>query len=170
MAAENLPAAPTDAADRARRPGRGLPADSAGPRPVRAVDLARLPWLGPRPARKLLVGGIVVAYAWVASASAPFSTRALISVLVPGAIVAAIAYGRPPERIPAPESLDVGGFSYWIVALALLFEWEASAFRAGALWWHPTLTDLINPMLTPHPVRGAAFVLWLGAGWGLVRR
>lgn len=147
-----------------------MPAESAGPRPARASGLASLPWLGPRPARKLLVGGIVVAYAWVASASAPLSTRALIGVLIPGAILGAIAYGRPPERIPAPDSIDVAGFSYWIVALALLFEWEASAFRAGATWWHPTLTDLINPLLTPHPVRSAAFVLWIAAGWGLVRR
>jgi hypothetical protein len=170
MAAENLPAAPTDTADPAARPGCAMPADRARPRPARPSGLARLPWLGPRPARTLLVGGIVVAYAWVASASAPFSTRALISVLIPGAIFGVIAYGRPPERIPAPKSIDVGGFSYWIVALALLFEWEASAFRAGATWWHPTLTDLINPLLTPHPVRSAAFVLWLAAGWGLVKR
>jgi hypothetical protein len=170
MAAENLPAAPTDTADHAVRPGCGMPADSAGSRAARAAGQARLPWLGPQPARKLLVGGIVVAYAWVASASAPFSTRALIGVLIPGAVLGAIAYGRPPERIPPPESVDVGGFSYWIVALALLFEWEASAFRAGAPWWHPTLTDLINPMLTPHPVRSAAFVVWIAAGWGLVRR
>ncbi len=170
MAAENLPAAPTDTADAAGRLGRGMPAEGAGAGPARALGVARMPWLGPQPARKLLVGGIVVAYAWVASASAPFSTRALISVLIPGAILGAIAYGRPPERIPPPESIDVAGFSYWIVTLALLFEWEASAFRAGAPWWHPTLTDLINPMLTPHPVRGAAFVLWIAAGWGLVKR
>ncbi len=170
MAAENLPAPPADTADPAGRPGRGMPADPAQPRPIRASALARVPWLGPRPARSLLVGGIVVVYAWVASASAPFSTRALISVLIPGAILGAIAYGRPPGRIPPPESIDVAGFSYWMVALALLFEWEASAFRAGATWWHPTLTDLINPLLTPHPVRSAAFVLWLAAGWGLVKR
>jgi hypothetical protein len=170
MAAENLPAAPTDTADQAVRSGCGLPAGAGGSRPARASGLARLAWLGPQPGRKLLVGGIVVVYAWVASASAPFSTRALVSVLIPGAILGAIAYGRPPERIPPPESIDVGGFSYWIVALALLFEWEASAFRAGAPWWHPTLTDLINPMLTPHPVRSAAFVVWIAAGWGLVKR
>lgn len=170
MAAENPPAAPTGTAEPADRPHRGMPGGSAGRRPAQASDLAMLAWLGPQPGRKLLVGTVVVAYAWVASASAPFSTRALISVLVPGAILGAIAYGRPPERVPPPESLDVGGFSYWIVALALLFEWEASAFRAGAPWWHPTLTDLINPLLTPHPVRMAAFVVWIAAGWGLVKR
>jgi hypothetical protein len=169
MAAENPPAASTDTADPAGRPGRSMPAAAAKTRPARASAL-RLAWLGPQPGRKVLVGGIVVAYAWVASASAPFSTRALIGVLIPGALLGAIAYGRPPERIAPPESIDVGGFSYWIVALALLFEWEASAFRAGATWWHPTLTDLVNPLLTPHPVRSAAFVIWLAAGWGLVKR
>lgn len=169
MAAENPTAASTDTADPACRPGGSVPARAARTRPARASapPLARL---GPQPALKLLVGGIVVAYAWVASASAPFSTRALIGVLIPGALLGVIAYGRPPDRIPPPESIDVGGFSYWVVALALLFEWEASAFRAGATWWHPTLTDLVNPLLTPHPVRSAAFVIWLAAGWGLVKR
>jgi hypothetical protein len=162
MAAENLPARPTET-ESARRKVRDAP--SGYP-----AGNGRLPAVGPLPARKVLVGTLVVVYAWVASASAPFSTRALICVLVPGAVLGVIAYGRPPERIPPPDSLDVTGFSYWIIALALLFEWEASAFRAGAPWWHPTLTDVMNPLLTPHPVRSAAFVAWLAAGWALVRR
>jgi hypothetical protein len=170
MAAENLPAHSTDVADPARRPVRDASADPAVRRPGRSSGQARLPRFGSRPARKLLIGSIVVAYAWVASASAPFSTRALIGVLIPGAVLGAIAYGRPPERIPAPDSIDMTGFSYWIIALALLFEWEASAFQDGAPWWHPTLTDVINPLLVPHPVRSVAFVAWLASGWALVRR
>jgi hypothetical protein len=126
--------------------------------------------LGSPPARKLATGVLVAWYAWIAGASAPFSTRALIAVLIPGVLLGGIAYGRPPERIPAPESLDVAGFSYWIVALALLFEWEASAFRGGVAPWHPSLTELINPLIAPHPMRSAAFAVWLLAGWGLVKR
>jgi hypothetical protein len=165
MAAENLPAHPAEA-----EPARAAPGVRTALRQARPPGPARLPGLGAHPDLRLLTGGIVVAYAWFASASAPFSTRALVSVLVPGAILGAIAYGRPPERIPAPDSVDVTGFSYWLIALALLFEWEASAFRAGAPWWHPTLSDVINPLLVPHPVRSIAFVIWLAAGWGLVRR
>jgi hypothetical protein len=126
--------------------------------------------LGGRPVRNSLVGVVIVGYAWFAAGQAPFTSKALLSVLVPGAVLGAIAYGRPPERIPAPESLDLTGFSYWVICLAALFEWEASAFRSGSTWSHPALTDLINPVIAPHPIKSAAIVAWLMAGWGLVKR
>src|SRR5215469_7779981 len=156
MAADNLPAQPADGNGADRAPS--------------ATRLPMLSVLGSRRARQLLIAAIVVGYAWFAGGSAPFTNRALISVLIPGAVLGAIAYGRPPQRVQAPESIDVTGFSYWIVALALLFEWEASSFRDGSPRWHPSLTELINPILTPHSIKSAAFVVWLLAGWGLVKR
>jgi len=126
--------------------------------------------LGARPARNAVIAGGLIGYAWVVGGTAPFSMKALLGVLLPGAVLGVIAYTKPPERIPPPDSVDVAGFSYWIIAIALLFEWEASAVRDGSPWWHPSLTDLINPLLAPHPVKSAAIVIWLLAGWALVRR
>lgn len=145
------------------RPGRGL----AVPKPPAE---SRLP-LGASPARNAMMGAAMVGYAWLLAGTAPFSTRALLGVLLPGAVLGVIAYGRPPERIPPPESVDVTGFSYWVVCIALLFEWEASAVRDGkSPAIHPSLTDLINPLIEPHPVKTAAIVIWLLSGWALVRR
>jgi hypothetical protein len=136
-----------------------------------ATSARRSPWLlGDRPVRNSLVGVAIVGYAWYAAGQAPFSSRALLSVLLPGAVLGAIAYGRPPERIAPPESIDLTGFSYWVICLAALFEWEASAFRSGSTWSHPALTDLINPVIAPHPIKSAAIIVWLMAGWGLVKR
>jgi hypothetical protein len=120
--------------------------------------------------RRLAIGAGLAGYCWVAGGTAPFSAKALLSVLLPGAVVAVIAYGRGPERIQPPDSLDITGFSYWIVVLGALFEWEASAFRDNSAWWHPSLTKLVDPLIAPHPVKSLAFLLWLLAGWGLVRR
>jgi hypothetical protein len=125
---------------------------------------------GGGPIRKAVIGSGLVGYSWLAGGTAPFSTKALLSVLVPGAVLGAIAYGRPPERVPAPDRLDLAGFSYWIIAVAALFEWEASAFTDNSAWWHPSLTNLITPALGPQPVKSAAVLLWLLAGWGLVKR
>jgi hypothetical protein len=135
----------------------------------RAAAEARLP-LGARPGRNAVIAAGLIGYAWVVGGTAPFSMKALLGVLLPGAVLGVVAYTRPPERIPPPDSVDVAGFSYWIIAIALLFEWEASAVRDGSPWWHPSLTDLINPLLGPHPVKSAAIVIWLLAGWALVRR
>jgi hypothetical protein len=126
--------------------------------------------LGARPGRNAVIAAGLIGYAWVVGGTAPFSMKALLGVLLPGAVLGVVAYTRPPERIPPPDSVDVAGFSYWIIAIALLFEWEASAVRDGSPWWHPSLTDLINPLLGPHPVKSAAIVIWLLAGWALVRR
>jgi hypothetical protein len=168
MAAENVtaePAAPVSPAD----PGSGArgPGSRTAARRLEPGE-ARLP-VGARPARNAVIGIGLISYAWILAGTAPFSTKALLGVLLPGAVLGGIAYGRPPERIPPPLSVDATGFSYWIICVALLFEWEASAVRENSAW-HPSLTDLINPLLAPHPVKCAAIVVWLLAGWALVKR
>jgi hypothetical protein len=126
-----------------------------------------------RPAHPLLAAAIaagLAVYAWVDGSAAPFSRGAFVGVLIPGAVLAVIAYGRPPERIPPPRELDIAGTSYWVIALAAFFEWEASAYRDNSLPWHPSFTDLMDPLLGPHLVKSAAILVWILAGWALVRR
>ncbi|HUL28040.1 MAG TPA: hypothetical protein VLW44_19955 [Streptosporangiaceae bacterium] len=120
--------------------------------------------------RAAAIGAVLAGYAWAAGSAAPFSTTALVCVLIPGVVLAAIAYGWPPRRIPPPDRLDATGMSYWVIVVAALFEWEASAFRDNSLPWHPSLTDLVNPLIGPHIVKSAAILLWILAGWALVRR
>lgn len=143
--------------------------------PERA-DPGRWSWLSNWPrsgrlsARSALIATVLVAYAWVDAAAAPFTMGSLVGVLIPGVILGAIACGRPPQRIPPPSELNPLGASYWLIAVAALFEWEASAFGDNSLYWHPSLTNLINPLLAPHPMKAAAICVWMLAGWGLVKR
>jgi hypothetical protein len=129
-------------------------------RPRRPVHLALL---------ALIFAGLAV-YAWVVAAAAPFSRGALVGVVIPGAVVGLVASVRPPERIPPPAELDMIGMSYWMICLAAFFEWEASAWRDSSWPWHPSFTNLIDPLLGPHLVKTAAVLVWLLAGWALVRR
>jgi hypothetical protein len=160
------PAAPASSAD------VGSAIAATGRRAVGAQPApgeARLP-AGARPARNAVIGVGLISYAWILAGTSPFSMKALIGVLLPGAVLGVIAYGRPPERIPPPESADLTGLSYWVICIALLFEWEASAVRDNTTTWHPSLTDLINPLIAPQPVKCAAITVWLLAGWALVKR
>jgi len=126
-----------------------------------------------RPAHPLLAVAIwagLVVYAWVDGSAVPFSRGAFVGVVIPGAVLAAIAAGRPPERIQPPEELDALGMSCWIITLAAFFEWEASAWRDNSWPWHPSFTNLMDPMLGPHMIKSAAILIWILAGWALVRR
>jgi hypothetical protein len=129
-------------------------------------------WPARRKSRMRTAGiGIALAgYAWAAGAARPFSTTSLVFVLVPGVVLAAIAVAWPPQRIPPPEKLDITGMFCWVIVVAALFEWEASAWKDDSLPWHPSLTDLINPLLGPHIVKSTAILLWILVGWALVRR
>jgi len=122
------------------------------------------------PALATLLGAGLLAYAWVVASADPFSRGALAGVVVPGVVLGAIALARPPERIPPPDQLDMTGMSYWMITLAAFFEWEASAWRDNSWPWHPSFTNLIDPLLGPHLIKSAAILVWLLAGWALVRR
>jgi hypothetical protein len=149
-----------------------MAADDVPRCPERRPGLLRIPVRGRagRPVRKVVIGAGLAAYSWVAASTVPFTRNALLVVLLPGAVVAVLAYGRPVRRIPAPDRVDVTGCSYWAVCVIALFEWEAAAFRDNSLWWHPSLTALIDPVLGVHPVKAAAILIWLLSGWALVRR
>jgi len=149
----------TDGTSTAQRdhPGRS-PRQLARPR--RPAHLARL----------ILLGTGLAAYSWVVAAAVPFSRGAFVGVVIPGAVLAAIAYARPPERIAPPEELDIAGMSYWVIVLVAFFEWEASAWRDNSWPWHPSFTNLIDPLMGPHLIKSAAILVWILAGWALVRR
>ncbi len=130
----------------------------------------RSPDWGKHPVRTAIVGAGVAGYSWLAGGIASFTAAATITVAVPWVVLAVIAFRWPPERIPPPERLDISGASYWALAAIMFFEWEASGFRDGSQWWHPTLSVVAGPLFDYHAVKSAAFATWLLAGWGLIRR
>src|SRR5262249_60536823 len=107
---------------------------------------------------------------WWSDASTPSGRGDGGGVAIPGAVVGLIASVWPRDRFPPPAELDMVGMSYWMILLAAFFEWEASAWRDNSWPWHPSFTNLIGPLLDPHLVKSAAVLVWLLAGWALVRR
>src|ERR1022692_3556778 len=137
--------------------------------PGRGPEAPRLP-AGGRLARELVIGAALAAYSWATASSAAFTTGALLIVVLPGAVIAVIAVWRPSNRIPPPGRMDVTGFSYWAIGVCPLLEWAGYADKGNSSWRPPALTDLINPLIAPHPLKSAAILICLLAGWALVRR
>jgi hypothetical protein len=152
--------------------GEGMARNGTPAGPGRSRGWPRHAW-PQRPAQAALVAltaAGLAGYAWVTAGAAPFSRGALLGVAIPGAVLAAIALVRPPERIAPPDELNMTGMSYWMICLAAFFEWEASAWRDNSWPWHPSFTNLIDPLMGPHLIKSAAVLVWILAGWALVRR
>jgi hypothetical protein len=56
------------------------------------------------------------------------------------------------------------------VLAAATAAWELAAFVQLPRGAHPTLSSLANLAFEHHPVRAAAFALWMAAGYGMARR
>src|ERR1043166_5313455 len=88
--------------------------------PSRLASVRDWPALRRHPVRTSLIGVVVAAYAGLIAGFGPFTIKSLVGVIIPGAVFGVIAYGRPPERIPAPEQLDILGMSYWMILIGAL--------------------------------------------------
>jgi hypothetical protein len=111
-----------------------------------------------------------VAYSWLAGGLRSFTVPALVGVLVPVAVLGAVALsGRAPRR-PAPPRLGRSALVWLVPAVAF------AALEVANIWiWHsdqahPSLSVLLDRPLDSHPVRALAFLGWLAAGRELIRR
>jgi hypothetical protein len=118
------------------------------------------------------------AYAGWASATAPFTVPADVAVSVPSAVFAAayVLQWRWPQtwpwrRLDADHLQRVGTAVPWLLVIGLLVAWElASYFAGGSRAVHPTISSGINSLFHWQAAKSAGFLVWLSAGWYLVRR
>jgi hypothetical protein len=115
-----------------------------------------------------------VAYALAASGLASHSWLATAAVLAPAVIIGVRAEPLRGQRLP----IDVGTrrtITAWSTLLLVGLAWEAWSFLNQPAWniaayGHPTLSILLEPLLSHRLARAAGWVLWLYAGWRLTDR
>lgn len=116
-----------------------------------------------------------VVYAAVVGVFARFSWPLTALVIVPGAAAVAFAWlGTPPapaedDPAPAPGTLP------WIVVLVALAAWEVQALLlqptlTTSSWAHPTLSTLMDSVLSSYVGRSISFLAWLALGGYLLER
>jgi hypothetical protein len=120
----------------------------------------------------LLVTAVGVAF--VGAAFRPHCWTATITVLAAAAVLLTIAIRRPPAPAePTPRLRR--GVLLWAAVLAAGLAWEAYAFVRQDDWSradpdNPTISTLFDPVLEQGPLRVVGWLVWLAAGWRLVRR
>jgi uncharacterized membrane protein YfcA len=109
----------------------------------------------------LLAAGL--AYAAFGASFASHTVGALVAVLVPATavLVGVLVLRRPRATAPRIDRTHLP----WLVWVLAFGVWELAALFAGDL----TISLLMDPVLVIYPLRVAGWVLWLWAGWLLVR-
>jgi hypothetical protein len=108
------------------------------------------------------------AAAWWVTGLRPFTDPPLL--IVPASGVAAMVAG---SRLLAPRgsgAIPGGRLRVWAVLVGALAAWQLAAFVQRPRQEHPTLSSLANTLFESHPVRAAAFMLWLAGAAALARR
>ena len=84
-----------------------------------------------------------------------------------GAATLAVA-GVTARRTVGPVSPRPGAWA-WALWCAAVAGWELFWLFGSPRTDHPTISSLVNALIATHPARAAAVLLWLAAGWWVVR-
>lgn len=116
--------------------------------------------------------GVLAAAVVVGLLAAPIATHTWQSSAVTGAVglvaVAAVVTGRP-RQIGRPVRLARSA-APWFVLFAVVTVLELGALAWGDRPAFPTLSWLLGPYFVEPVVRFAGYIVWICAGWWLVRR
>ena len=103
-----------------------------------------------------------------------WSIVASLAVAVTGAIAIALSWHGPFREEPL-EPVEPSGRMLWMLVIVALSGWElTNLFLQPSLttdsWAHPTISVLSDPFLGSWLGRTLFIVVWLRAGWGLLKR
>jgi hypothetical protein len=99
---------------------------------------------------------------------------ASFAVAVTGALAIALSWHGPLREEPL-EPVEPSGRMLWTLVIVALSGWElTNLFLQPSLttdsWAHPTISVLSDPLLGSWMGRTLFIVVWLRAGWGLLKR
>jgi len=118
---------------------------------------------------------VVVLYAAIVGSFARYSWPATIAVVVPGLLGLVLVWREPVVSGPEPAPIGRRGARAWGTVFVTLGLWELTnlllqpSLEVGS-HAHPTLSVLMDPVLSLHVGRSISLFLWLVLGWYLVRR
>lgn len=134
---------------------------------------------GARAARRfqigLLVGVLALVYAVIGGGFVRYTWPITVMIVLPAAAVVAIAWRGPLRPRETPGPLDTAGAAWWGAAFvsAALIELVSLLMQPTLRtdsWAHPTISVLMESLLSSHAGRSVGLLMWLGLGWLLLDR
>jgi hypothetical protein len=116
----------------------------------------------------------VLGYAWFASGVRTFTRPAEVLTFIPAFAVllwtiAPLRRARQRRPSGSRAPYDPRGIAAWLVLLAAVVGWEMFQLFSKPRERHPTISSLLNSLISTHPSRFVGYLLWLFAGWLLLR-
>ena len=123
------------------------------------------------PAITVLLWLPAVIWAWFASGVRTFTRPAEVLTAIPAAVVLLLTL-RPSAQFAGDAKR--GGFRWqgvtaWLVVLLDIVGWELAMLFSQPRKSHPTLSSILDSLLSTHPSRFLGYLIWLTLGWLLVR-
>ena len=132
-----------------------------------SADLGRRTLLG--------LGGAValIVYVWVTGGFDRYTWPATVAVVIPAGAVVVLSWREPLRARPAPGPLDGFGVLAWgaVFVAAGILELVSLLMQPSlrvSSYAHPTLSYLMDPILSSHTGRSITLLVWLGLGWFLL--
>ncbi|NOY55821.1 MAG: hypothetical protein GXP34_07525 [Actinobacteria bacterium] len=164
------------AAEGAESHGPGIQADDVDGRDGRGSGAQNAPAEPAHGSERTLTGvAVVVLYAAIVGGFVRYSWPATVAVVVPGLLGLVTVWREPPVSGPEPAPISRQGARAWATVFVALGLWELTnlllqpSLDVGS-YAHPTLSVLMDPILSGHVGRSVSLFLWLVLGWYLVRR
>jgi hypothetical protein len=155
----------------------GLAVAELRPEPADAPMPARRPPGRVGPVEAVAVAAGSALFGVVVGSWTRYTAPVMWVVVVVGVLAVAAVWHQPSApamaEVPEPPPLGWGALAW--VALALTWcGWELVSFVhevnvADVSIGHPTLSDIVEPVLDQPVARWVVLALWLAAGYGLVR-
>jgi purine-cytosine permease-like protein len=115
----------------------------------------------------------VLVWSWFASGVRTFTRPAEAFTFIPAlAVLLVTLWPRRRARRPADHRerrYTVRGVVLWVVVLVAVLSWEMFQLFSKPREHHPTISSLLNSLISSHPSRFAGYLLWLAAGALLAR-
>lgn len=117
------------------------------------------------------IGALV--WAWFGSGVRTFTRPAEVLTFLPGLAVLLLTL------LPSASSAGIGAAALppyrrwsvlpWLVVLAAIVAWELVELFSKPRGVHPTISSVMDSLLSTHPSRFVGYLVWLVLGWLLVR-